>query len=53
VAEAGYVGALRLALQAGGALVERQKVEATTEVRVVYAEDAPGTLPPRADDDTG
>jgi hypothetical protein len=46
MADAGYVAALRLALQVSGVLVERQRVDAVSEVRVVYAADAPGTLPP-------
>lgn len=44
IADAAYVGALRLALQAGGALIERQRVEGITEVVVRHADDAPGTL---------
>ena len=49
-AEPGLVAAIKLALQAGGHLVERHKTEGATEVRVTYAEDAPGTLKRAAGD---
>lgn len=53
MAEAAYVGALRLSLHAAGALVEKQEHSGITEVVIRFSDDAPGTLKkvPGGDDD--
>lgn len=55
VADAAYVGALRLALHAGGLLRDKVDVNSknVTRVEVVHADDAPGALRKIDGDDDG